>query len=69
QRNDGRVLLAEARAALATGDLDRCRSILDRDLVVLDLREGDALLSDVWAEYQAALGSSEPLPPRYDFRM
>ncbi|MCU1560108.1 MAG: hypothetical protein JWP90_1061 [Mycetocola sp.] len=69
QRNDGRVLLAEARAALATGDFDRCRSILDRDLVVLDLREGDALLSDVWAEYQAALGSSEPLPPRYDFRM
>lgn len=69
QREDGRVLLAEARAALATGDHDRCRSILDRDLVILDLREGDSLLADVWDEYQRAVGSSEPLPPRYDFRM
>jgi tetratricopeptide (TPR) repeat protein len=69
QRGDGRVLLAEARSALAIGDLDRCRSILERDLEILDLREGDALLEDVWNEYQAALATSEPLPSRYDFRM
>jgi tetratricopeptide (TPR) repeat protein len=69
QRDDGRVLLAEARAALAVGDRDRCRSILDRDLEILDLREGDALLEDVWNEYQAALATSDPLPSRYDFRM
>ncbi|WP_411721137.1 DUF5107 domain-containing protein [Mycetocola sp.] len=69
QREDGRVLLAEARAALATGDVGRCRSILDRGLVILDLREGDALLEELWTEYQAAVSSSEPLPARYDFRM
>lgn len=69
QREDGRVLLAEARAALATGDVDRCGSILDRELVILDLREGDALLEGVWNEYQEAVGSAEPLPARYDFRM
>ncbi|MET0886800.1 MAG: DUF5107 domain-containing protein, partial [Mycetocola sp.] len=69
QRDDGRVLLAEARAALATGDVERCRGILDRDLVVLDLREGDALLEDVWNEYQAAVGASDPLPARFNFRM
>jgi tetratricopeptide (TPR) repeat protein len=69
QRDDGRVLIAEARAAMATGDRDRCRSILDRDLVVLDLREGDALLEDLWNEYQAAFSTSEPLPSRYNFRM
>ncbi|MBG6238549.1 tetratricopeptide (TPR) repeat protein [Mycetocola sp. CAN_C7] len=70
QRNDGRVLVAEARAALATGDVDRCRGILDRDIEVLDLREGDALLEDLWNEYQAAAGASRaPLPRAYDFRM
>ncbi|MET4637327.1 DUF5107 domain-containing protein [Mycetocola sp. 2940] len=69
QREDGRVLLAGARAALATGDVDRCRSILDRKLVILDLREGDSLLEDVWNEYQAAVGSADPLPTEYDYRM
>ncbi len=69
-REDGRVLIAEARASLATGDLDRCRGILDRDLMIIDLREGDGLLEDLWNEYQAAAGSSgEPLPLKYDFRM
>ncbi|WP_177216813.1 DUF5107 domain-containing protein [Mycetocola miduiensis] len=69
QRDDGRVLIAEARAALATGDLDRCRGVLDRNLEVLDLREGDSLLEELWNEYQAAAGSTDPLPSRYDFRM
>ena len=69
QRDDGRVRLAEARAAVATGDLDRCRGIVDGDLEVLDLREGDSVLEDLWNEYQAAAGSAEPLPARFDFRM
>lgn len=69
-RSDGRVLVAEARASLATGDVERCRGILDRDLRIIDLREGDGLLEDLWNEYQAAAGSSgEPLPLKYDFRM
>ena len=69
-RNDGRVLVAEARASLATGDVERCRSILDRDLILVDLREGDSLLEDLWNEYSTAAGSTgEPLPQKYDFRM
>lgn len=69
-REDGRVLVAEARASLAVGDVDRCRGILERDLEILDLREGDALLEELWNEYQAASGGpAEPLPQRYDFRM
>lgn len=69
-RDDGRVLVAEARAALATGDVERCRGILERELTVVDLREGDALLEDLWNEYVAAAGDAgEPLPRKYDFRM
>jgi tetratricopeptide (TPR) repeat protein len=69
-RKDGRVLVAEARAALALGDIDRCRRILDRDLTLVDLREGDSLLEDLWNEYTAAAGDgAQPLPPKYDFRM
>ncbi|MFU8946495.1 DUF5107 domain-containing protein [Mycetocola zhadangensis] len=69
-RNDGRVLVAEARVALALGDIDRCRRILDRDLTLVDLREGDSLLEDLWNEYTAAAGDgAQPLPPKYDFRM
>jgi tetratricopeptide (TPR) repeat protein len=69
-RNDGRVLVAEARAALATGDVERCRGILDTGLVLVDLREGDSLLEDLWNEYAAATGAAAgPLPQQYDFRM
>ncbi|MCP2031210.1 tetratricopeptide (TPR) repeat protein [Okibacterium sp. HSC-33S16] len=69
-RADGRVRVAEARASLATGDVERCRGILEDDLTLVDLREGDSLLETLWNEYAAAAGSpGEPLPPQYDFRM
>ncbi|GGE94657.1 DUF5107 domain-containing protein [Mycetocola zhadangensis] len=70
ERRDGRVLVAEARASLATGDVARCRNILDPGLTLVDLREGDSLLGDLWNDYAAAAGpSAGPLPQTYDFRM
>jgi tetratricopeptide (TPR) repeat protein len=51
----GRVRMLEARAAVATGDLDRARAILTGPLEVPDLREGEDSLADLWWEYSAAL--------------
>ncbi len=50
-RQDGRIRLLEARAALAAGDLATVEQILAERPVVADLREGDNALSDVWFEY------------------
>ncbi len=65
-----RVRLAEARAAVRTGDLSRAGGILDGGaLEVPDLREGEDSLADLWFAYQAAAGTNAPLPAAYDFRM
>ena len=61
----GRVALAEARAAVATGDLDRARRLLDDGITVPNLAEGDTALGDLWF----AAHATAPLPARYDFRM
>ncbi len=50
-RQDGRIRLLEARAALAAGDLATVEQILAERPVVADLREGDNALSDAWFEY------------------
>ena len=70
-RAHGRVRLLELRAALRAGDLDRAGAILDSDLVVDDLREGEDSLADLWQEYHRMRGTSPvpPLPARLDFRM
>jgi len=47
-RAAGRVRLLEAKAALMLGDLDAVQKILASDLVVADLREGEASLTDLW---------------------
>jgi tetratricopeptide (TPR) repeat protein len=58
QRALGRFQLAEARAALLTGDLDRAGRVLEHDTVVPpDVREGDAALHEVWFDYQVALAA------------
>jgi len=65
-----RVRLAEARAAVAVGDVARAGAILEGDrLIVPDLREGEDSLADLWHDYQALTGGSDPLPESYDFRM
>jgi uncharacterized protein DUF5107 len=70
-RRHGRVRLLELRAALASGDLDRAGAILDSDLAVDDLREGEDSLAELWDDYHRARGTTPapPLPSRLDFRM
>ncbi len=51
-RTYGRIRMIEARAAVATDDLDRAERILAGDLVVPDLREGEVGLTDNWYALQ-----------------
>src|SRR5699024_8817032 len=68
-RGSGRIRLAEARAAVAAGRLERAGELLAH-LEVPDLQEGDNVLSDLWIEYRAALGQpGEPIPRHLDFQM
>lgn len=50
-RNDGRIVLLEAQAALATGDLARVERILSQPVEIPDIREGEVSLSDLWYSY------------------
>lgn len=47
-RNCGRVILMEAQAALATGELEIVERILSQKIEIPDLREGEVSLSDLW---------------------
>ncbi|MFJ8045983.1 DUF5107 domain-containing protein [Kitasatospora sp. NPDC096147] len=64
-RAHGRIRLAEARAALATGDHDRVRRLLAEGVRVDNLREGEVSLDTLWL----AVHPGQPVPPDYDFRM
>jgi tetratricopeptide (TPR) repeat protein len=65
----GRFRFLEARAAMLAGDLGRAESILDGDLEVADLREGEASLSDLWLLSRRHRGETGAVPFRYDFRL
>ncbi|GAB3614136.1 DUF5107 domain-containing protein [Humibacter ginsengisoli] len=54
QRADGRIRYAEAAAALAVGDLDRCARLLDEGIEIADLKEGETSLDGLWEDYQAS---------------
>jgi hypothetical protein len=69
QRGHGRIRLQECRAAVATGAVERAGEILRRGLEISDLKEGEDSLGTLWADYQAAAGTADPLPAAYDFRM
>jgi len=58
-RTAGRTRLAEARAALLTGDLARCRATLEHRIEIPDLREGEDQLHEVWIDLHAALRAAE----------
>ena len=64
-RRHGRIRLLELRAAIAADQLDRAERILvDDDLVVDDLREGEDALHELWATYhetRAAAAAGRPL--------
>lgn len=53
-RSNPRVRLLEAVAATATLDLDRAGAILEGDIEVADLREGELSLVDAWWDYCTA---------------
>ena len=63
QRGLGRIRLAEIRAALLTGDLDRAGRILEDGVVLPDVREGEPTLHAVWFDYQVALAAREERRP------
>jgi tetratricopeptide (TPR) repeat protein len=63
QRCLGRLRLAEVRAALLTGDLDRAGRILEEGGVLPDVREGETALHEVWFDYQVALAAREKRRP------
>ena len=59
-RRVGRIRVLEARAALKIGDLAHAEKILlDKDLVVPDIREGELMLSDTWYGLQAQRAAME----------
>jgi hypothetical protein len=64
-KNHGRIRLHTAQAALAVGDLDRVRHLLDEGITVDNLQEGEASLDLLWI----AAHPDRPVPPEYDFRM
>lgn len=64
-RQGGRVRLLEGTAAVRADHLERAEAVLEADIVIADLREGERSLSDLWREVFPTV----PLPARYDFRM
>jgi tetratricopeptide (TPR) repeat protein len=67
QRALGRFRLAEVRAALLTGDLDRAAAGLEHAAVVPpDVREGEVALHEVWFDYQVALAARQEQRPADD---
>ncbi|MFF4343026.1 DUF5107 domain-containing protein [Kitasatospora sp. NPDC001540] len=68
----GRVRWAEARAALDSGDPERCGRLLREGIELADVREGESSLHELWFAHQRATGGAAPglpLPRAYDFRM
>jgi hypothetical protein len=64
-RQHGRIRLAEARAAHATGDDERVRVLLAEGIRVDNMREGELSLDALWT----AVHPGQPVPAAYDFRM
>lgn len=62
-RRVGRIRLLEARAALAVDDLERTGRLLQEDMVITDIREGDGGPAHLWHAYQAKrLAAAEGVP-------
>ena len=62
-RNDGRMLLLEAQAALAEDELDTVERILAGTMDILDVREGEVLTTDVWfALHERRIAQAENVP-------
>ncbi len=53
-RDDGRIQVAEAWAAVECGELDRAAGLLADGIEVADLREGERSLDELWFAYHEA---------------
>lgn len=60
-----RLVLLEAQAAVAAGEWERAKALLDEGFEVPDLKEGEHSLDALWR----AVHPDEPVPHVYDFRM
>ena len=58
-RLNGRVQVIRAQAATRMDDLDLAKAMLDTDIQVCDIREGEVLLSDVWIELYTKIMANE----------
>lgn len=65
ERRSSRLLLLEAFAAAATGNVARAQTILLAGLDVPDIREGERSVDELWS----TAFPDRDLPARYDFRM
>lgn len=63
-REEGRFRLLAARLLAAEGHVGAARRVFEEGFELPDLREGDEILSEVWARV-----TDRPLPPSYNFRM
>jgi tetratricopeptide (TPR) repeat protein len=62
-RANASIRVLEARAALDTDDLRRVEAILQSDLELTNLREGDVVLSDLWfAMHEKRIAAAERVP-------
>jgi hypothetical protein len=52
-QTSGRLLLAQAKAALGLGDLDRVGALVESGIEIADIREGESALHELWQDYQA----------------
>ncbi len=59
----GRFRLAEIRAALLIGDLDRAGRALEPGVLPPDVREGETALHEVWFDYQVGLAARDQRRP------
>jgi predicted Zn-dependent protease len=64
-QDNGRIRLHTAQAALATGDLEEVRRLLDEGITVDNLQEGEDSLDLLWIAAYPGLA----VPTEYDFRM
>lgn len=62
-RQHGRLRLLEVEAGLAVGDLDRVGQRFDEGFEIVDYREGDEILTDLWFRYHAERLSREKHVP------
>ncbi len=62
-RNHGRIHLLEVQAGLAVGDLERVGRLFEAGFEIVDYREGDEILTDLWVRYHVErISRAESIP-------